>query len=151
MPASYGVPESGEGLLSWEHVAGRMREAHDYWLVSVRPDGRPHAVPVWGVWLGDTIHFGGGRATRKAKNITENPSVVIHSESGEEAVILEGEALEVTDPGKLVNIDDAYETKYGIRHGTPVWALKLRTIHAWTYFPTDATRWSFGAKREDER
>lgn len=151
MPVSYGVPESGDGLLSWEHVAGRMREARDYWLVTVRPDGRPHAVPVWGVWLSDTIHFGGDRTTRKAKNIAENPSVVVHAEDGAEAVILEGEVVEVTDPDVLVKIDDAYETKYGIRHGTPVWALKPITVHAWTRFPTDATRWTFGTKREDER
>ncbi len=82
LPESYGVPESGDRMLSWEHVSRRMREARDYWLASVRPDGRPHTVPVWGVWLDDTIHFGRGREKRKARNLAANPGAVLHAESG---------------------------------------------------------------------
>lgn len=151
MPESYGVPAGEDGLLAWEFVAERMQASHDYWLVTVQPDGRPHAVPVWGVWLDNTIHFGGGRTTKKARNLAKNPSVVVHAESGEEAVILEGDAIEVTDPATLDRIDDAYEAKYNIRHGTPVWALKSHKVHAWSSFPKDATRWSFEPEPRPER
>ena len=48
-----------------------------------------------------------------------NPNVVTHSESGEDVVILEGVVEEVTDPTLQERIDDAYETKDGVRHGTP--------------------------------
>src|SRR3712207_8482388 len=41
---------------------------------------------------------GGGRSTRKARNLAANPNVVAHSESGENVVILEGVVEEVTDP-----------------------------------------------------
>jgi general stress protein 26 len=120
-----------------------MRRARNYWLVTVRPGGAPHAVPVWGVWLGGRIHFGGGRETRKARNLAANPDAVVHLESGDDVVIVEGTAEEVTDPSLQDSVDDAYEAKYGIRHGTPVWALRPRAVYAWTGFPADATRWLF--------
>ena len=109
MPESYGVPESVEGILPWDYVVGRMGEARNYWLSTVRPDGRPHAVPVWGVWVDETFHFGGGGTTRKARNLAANPNVVAHCESGEEVVIVEGVAEEVTDPAIQERLDDAYE------------------------------------------
>jgi hypothetical protein len=97
-------------MLPWSHVRERMSVARNYWLATVRPDGRPHSVPVWGVWVEDSLHFGGGRSTRKARNLAANPNVVAHSESGEDVVILEGVAEEVTDPALQERIDDAYET-----------------------------------------
>lgn len=147
MPASYGVPKGQEGLLPWGHVGERMSAARNYWLSTVRPDGRPHSVPVWGVWVDEVLHFGGGRDTRKARNLAENPNVVAHSESGEDVVIIEGVAEEVTDPASQQRIDDAYEAKYGVRHGPPVWALRPRVVHAWSHFPEDATRWVFRDRR----
>ena len=143
MPESYGVPKDPEGSLAWKDVGRLLSGSRNYWLSTVRPDGRPHAVPVWGVWVDEAFHFGGGRTTRKAKNIAANPEVVAHSESGDAVVILEGIAEEVTDLALQGRIDDAYEAKYGIRHGTPVWVLRPRVVHAWTDFPKDATRWTF--------
>ena len=150
IPESYGIPKGGEGMLSWGHVVERMSVARNYWLATVRPDGRPHSVPVWGVWVEDRLHFGGGRSTRKARNLVANPNVVAHSESGENVVILEGVAQEVTDPALQELIDDAYEAKYGVRHGTPVWVLEPRVVHAWSRFPADATRWVFGRRSSGE-
>lgn len=141
---SYGVPESVEGMLPWSYVEERMPGARNYWLATVRPDGRPHSVPVWGIWLDGTFYFGGGRRTRKARNLETNPHVVVHLESGDDVVILEGVAEEITDPSLLVRIDDAYEAKYGIRHGTPIWALRPRAAYGWDDFPKSATRWLFG-------
>ena len=48
MPECYGVPKGGEGMLSWSRVVERMSVARNYWLATVRSDGRPHSVPVWG-------------------------------------------------------------------------------------------------------
>ncbi len=45
-------------------------------------------------------------------------------------MILEGVAEEVTDGDRQTRIDDAYEARYGIRHGTPVWALRPRAVYA---------------------
>jgi hypothetical protein len=47
----YGVPENKKGMLPWSHVTGRMAESRNYWISTVSPAGRPHATPVWGLWL----------------------------------------------------------------------------------------------------
>ena len=62
IPESYGVPRGGEGMLSWSRVVERMSVARNYWLATLRSDGRLHSVPVWGMWVEDRLHFGGGRA-----------------------------------------------------------------------------------------
>ena len=79
-----------------------------------------------------------------------NPNVVAHSESGENVMIVEGVAQVVTDPALQEFIDDAYEAKYGVRHGTPVWVLEPRVARAWSRFPADATRWDFGRRSSGE-
>lgn len=58
-------------------------------------------MPVWGIWLGGAVYFGTDRRSRKAKNLAANPSLVIHLESGDDAVILEGAAEEVDDRGLI--------------------------------------------------
>jgi hypothetical protein len=147
VPASYGVPQSEKGMLPWSHVVERMTAASNYWVGTTRPDGRPHTVPVWGVWVDDTFFHGGGPDTRKARNLQRNPNMVVHLESGSEVVIIEGTAEILTpenaDPDLLRRIDDAYEAKYGMRHGTPVWALRPSVAFAWTQYPTTVTRWTF--------
>ena len=37
------------------HVEQRLREEPIIWLTTVRPDGRPHTVPVWFLWDGETF------------------------------------------------------------------------------------------------
>jgi hypothetical protein len=140
---SSGVPEGDEGLLPYSHVEDALRGARNYWVATVRPDGRPHVVPVWGVLVDGRMHFGGGRTTRKARNLAENAAAALHTESADVVVILEGIAEEVTDPGRQRAIDDAYEAKYGMRHGTPVWQLRPRVAFGWTEYPTTVTRWTF--------
>jgi len=57
IPASYGIPLDGSGAekLPWSWAVERLSAAHNYWICTTRPDGRPHAVPVWGVWLDDAV------------------------------------------------------------------------------------------------
>jgi hypothetical protein len=145
----YGIPGTAEGLLPWSHATERLAAARNYWVSTTRPDGRPHAVPVWGVWVDETLFHGGGPATRKARNLASNPHVSVHLESGDEVVIVEGVVDKLTDdnadPDLLRRVDDAYEAKYGMRHGTPVWALRPRVAFGWTEYPTTVTRWTFGA------
>jgi hypothetical protein len=146
--SGYGIPERDEGLLPFSHVEATLRDCRNYWLATVRPDGRPHSVPVWGVWVGGRLHFGGGGRTRKARNLAANPSAVIHTESADVVVILEGVAQEVTDAEHQRTIDDAYEAKYGIRHGTPVWELRPRVAFGWTEYPATVTRWTFPTEEQ---
>jgi len=141
----YGIPESEEGLLPWRHVMERLERARNYWIATTRPDGRPHAMPVWGVWVDNTLFFGGGPQTRWSRNLAANPHVAVHLDDSDAAVILEGTVERITDPTlPLVSrLDDAYEAKYEMRHGTPFWRFHPAVAFAWTSFPTDTTRWTF--------
>ena len=139
---SYGIPE-GDGALGWSFVASRLRDQQTFWFATTRPDGHPHTRPVWGVYVDDTVHCGGGERTRWVRNLAANPAVSVHSESGTEVVILEGRAERVTDDETQERVDDAYEEKYDIRHGSPVFAVRPERAFAWADFPTDATRWEF--------
>jgi len=141
----YGIPASTEGLLPWSHVTERLERTRNYWVATARPDGRPHAVPVWGVWVGGILYFGGGPETRWSRTLAENPQVAVHLESGEDVAIVEGVVERITDPAdpRVARIDDAYEAKYRMRHGAPFWVLRPRVAFAWSSFPDNATRWTF--------
>jgi hypothetical protein len=146
----YGIPESIEGILPWEHVTERLEKAPNYWVGTIDQQGRPHVVPVWGVWVEGTLYFGGGPETRWSRNLAANPQVAVHLESGSDVVILEGTVERITDPKNALveRIDDAYEAKYQMRHGIPFWVLRPAVAFAWSEFPKNATRWRFGARPE---
>lgn len=139
----YGIPEDEDGLLDWAYVIQQMRESRNYWIATVEENGRPHAVPVWGVWSDDTLYFGGGPDTRWARNLAANPEVAVHLDNSNEAVILKGSVTPIRDAEALVPIDDLYEAKYNIRHGPTIWVLQPRVVFAWTQFPKTMTRWVF--------
>ncbi|EMA47924.1 pyridoxamine 5'-phosphate oxidase family protein [Halococcus saccharolyticus] len=145
--SSYGIPDDEKGLLSWTFVADRLRENRNFWVSTTLPDGGPHARPVWGVYTEETFYCGGGERTRWVRNLAADPRVVVHSESGDEVVILEGR-VEHVDEGtatqeRIERVDAAYERKYGIEHGTPFFAVRPERVLAWNEYPTDATRWTF--------
>ncbi|MGH2695261.1 MAG: pyridoxamine 5'-phosphate oxidase family protein [Actinomycetota bacterium] len=143
----YGIPKSEKGTLPWTHVTDRLEGARYYWIVTADGSGRPHSVPTWGVWLVDTLYFGGGPHTRWSRNLASNPEVAVHLESGVDVVIVEGTVDRITGPDDpmVERIDDAYEPKYEMRHGVPFWVLRPRLVFAWSEFPKDATRWRFEA------
>jgi general stress protein 26 len=152
MPKEYGLkgPRSGSGLIPWKRVQTRMAQARNYWIGTARPGGRPHAMPVWGVWLNETFLFSTSRSSQKARNLAHNPALVVHLESGDDVVILEGAAEAVSDPAWLAQFADAYEAKYQFRPDIQdpknvTYALRVRTAFAWLEadFPGGATRWRF--------
>lgn len=145
-------PTATDGMLPWSWVREQATAARSYWICTTRPDGRPHAMPVWGLWLDETVFFSTDPASRKARNVAANPDAVIHLESGDEAVIFEGTIERVEDPEILTRFCDAYEAKYAFRpdpanpsHG--VYRLRLCTVLAWREqdFAGSATRWRLPA------
>ena len=150
MPSSYGLrgPSEGSGLLSWDFVATRMRSARNYWLVSGSSTGRPHAAPVWGLWHQDAFYFSTDGHSRKGMNMAARPGVVVHLESGDEAVILEGTAEPIHDSGLLAELDRQYFQKYAFHLDSgATYKVIPRVALAWLEkdFVGSATRWEFGA------
>jgi hypothetical protein len=104
--------QEGAGLLPWSWAAGRLAESLSYWVVSQRPGGGPHAMPVWGVWLDETFYFSTGERSRKARNLETDPRCTVCAERTDEAVIVEGAARRVGDPLELKRFAEAYNHKY---------------------------------------
>jgi hypothetical protein len=73
---------------------------------------------------------------------------VVHLESGDLTVILEGRVREVRDAALLTRYADAYQAKYRFRpdpgdRKNVTYALRARVGFAWRErdFPKSATRW----------
>ncbi|MFF4420850.1 pyridoxamine 5'-phosphate oxidase family protein [Streptomyces sp. NPDC001549] len=101
----------------WREAVARLAAAELYWLTTVRPDARPHVTPLIGVWADGALHFCTGPEERKAKNLRGNAHVVLTTgtntlHEGFDLVV-EGEAVRVTDPGRLRRLAAAWEAKYG--------------------------------------
>ena len=148
MPASYRIKKNASGLLRWSDACRKIAGSHNYWVATTRSDGRPHVMPVWGVWTNETFYFGTDRNSRKARNLSANSAIVIHLESGDDVVILEGQAEEILERAVFQSIDDAYLSKYRMRLSTipgdtVIFGLKPRTVFAWREhdFNRSATRW----------
>jgi hypothetical protein len=108
----YGLPKGKKGLLHWKWAHDRLKKSHNYWVVTTRPDGRPHAMVVWGLWMVGGFYFSTGRQSRKAKNLEANAHCVIATEQANEAVIVEGVAEEVGDVELRRRFIKIYEKKY---------------------------------------
>lgn len=113
-------------------------------MSTVRPDGRAHAMPVWGIWLGDIYCISTAITSVKSKNLQVNPTCVITSSAGDDCVVLEGDAelSELPD-----GFTEAYKAKYGeqIDKG-PIWIVRPRVAFAFQAndnFYKTATRWTF--------
>jgi nitroimidazol reductase NimA-like FMN-containing flavoprotein (pyridoxamine 5'-phosphate oxidase superfamily) len=149
LPAMYGIPDSEEGLLAWGDVVQRLEAARNYWLASARPDGRPHVVAIWGMWLDDAFYCSGAPETRWLCDIAANPAVALHLESGDQVVIVEGQmALFAPDSDLAARLNQASQAKYDMAYdpidtSEPIWRIQPHTVLAWTHFPADATRFRF--------
>jgi nitroimidazol reductase NimA-like FMN-containing flavoprotein (pyridoxamine 5'-phosphate oxidase superfamily) len=152
MPKSYRLPAdlARQNQSSWARVTEMLTRARNYWVCTTRPDGRPHTMPVWGLWLGEVFYFATDRESRKGRNLRVTPWMNVHLESGDDVVILEGRAEELSDPLALDLVAEAYEAKYKWRldpRAPEQVTYKLRPHTAFTWqekdFPNTATRWLF--------
>ena len=152
-PDEYGE-RTPDDLMPWSYVDEKLRSALNYWLATAGPSGRPHSRPVDGVWVEGALCFGGSPETRWVRNLQTNPGVSVNLSSEAEAIILEGAAELITDPGHPLAVAStaANKVKYPQYFAAglfdefhPFWALRARTAYAWSLdgFPSRATKWTF--------
>jgi nitroimidazol reductase NimA-like FMN-containing flavoprotein (pyridoxamine 5'-phosphate oxidase superfamily) len=103
----------GARLPLWNDVQARLDEAQFYWLATVRPDGRPHVMPVLAVWLDGALHFCAGPEPRKARNLADSSHCVISVDGDDLHLVVEGQATRIEDEVRLQRLADVYESKYG--------------------------------------
>ena len=157
VPDGYGVPATEEGMVDWDWVVEQLEQARNYWFSTTRPDGRPHAMPAWAVWVNDGLYFDGSPETRRGRNLAQNSAISVHLESGDRVVILEGQGLEAGRPDAELahQLVAAFERKYGVSdnyHPTPdqwdnggLWVLRPKVAFGWRDFPNSLTRFRFAA------
>ncbi len=149
-----GYVENPTSTLTWEQVSAQLREAKHYWLCTVRPNGKPHVVPRWGVFLDDKFYYDGSPKTRHARNLEKNPNTTLHLESGEHAVILEGvsEAASKPSPELALRLSRAIGEKYSSLGYSPepnqwdeegLYVFTPRQCIAWSVFKQDPTKFVF--------
>ncbi len=150
----YGLPNGNKGLLPWTWAEQRLKKSHNYWITTVKPDGSPHTMVVWGLWQHGQFLFSTGSKSRKACNLAQNLNCIVCTEHAQEAVIVEGtaEIAAVTVRRKFL---PTYERKYKFDMGgmkqdilsmkEPVFAVRPRVVFGlWEKeFVGKSTRWQF--------
>jgi len=133
-----------------------------YWLATTRPDGRPHVAGVGALWVDGRIYFVTGAGTRKGRNLAQNARCVFSISLEGLDLVIEGEAIKVTDeptlrdlakryvdqgwPARVSNgaLTAAYSAPSA---GPPPWDLYVFTpttaFGVASVEPTGATRWRF--------
>ena len=144
----YGIPKGKKGLLSWNWAEQRLEKSHNYWISTARPDGTPHTMVVWGLWLDGRFYFSTGEKSRKARNLAANPKCVICSDRAEQAVIVEGVAELVSDRAFRKQFGDLYQKKYDWNmqdFAEPIYVVRPRVAFGLfeKKFMGSATRWKF--------
>jgi PPOX class probable F420-dependent enzyme len=141
------------GLLEWDEAVRRMVASRNFWLATVRPDGRPHVMPVWAVWRDGGLWFSSSVGSRKIHNLRGEPRCTLTTEDARNPVVVEGTAEVVTDLAQIAGFLADSNAKYGVDYGidfldpavnatvrvTPVWAFALNERD----FTGSPTRWRF--------
>jgi len=109
----------------WAETLHVLETAELFWISTVRADGRPHVTPLVAVWLDGAIHFSTGATEQKAMNLRGNPHVILmtgcNNWDGGLDVVVEGDAVQVTDDDVLKRLASAWTTKWDGR-----WTFQVR-------------------------
>jgi uncharacterized pyridoxamine 5'-phosphate oxidase family protein len=146
----YGISPEAEGRLPWEWAVERLTETRNYFVATTRPDGRPHVMPVWAIWLDGLLWFSTARTSTKARNLLTNPNITVTAERGDGALILEGVAAVEENHDVLRPVWGSYKAKYEWdMEGESMFVVTPRTVFAFIEsaedFAATATRWRFAA------
>ena len=149
-----GYVDNPVSYLTWDWVATQLTESKHYWVCSVRPNGRPHVVPRWAVFVDGKIYYDGSPETRHSRNIEINPHITVNLESGAEAIILEGTTEAAGKPSAELGkkLSEAYKKKYKDMGYAPapnswdeggLYVFTPRQCIAWSKFTEDPTKFIF--------
>ncbi len=155
----YGVDTPSWVPLPWSWAVERLTANRNFWVVTVSADGRPHALPVWGVWddEDERFAFSCSPRARKARNLAANPRTVIMIDDTVECLSVEGWAAPLQEEKRQARWIERYLAKYrpispGISADFLHQHLMVEVqperafaiIEREEEFSTRATRWVFG-------
>lgn len=98
--------------LRWEDATRRFTKGGWFWLVTVRPDGAPHTMPVFAAWSESALFVASKATARKSRNLTADGRCVVATDTGDLHLIVEGEARRVRDVATLRRASQAFKAIY---------------------------------------
>jgi hypothetical protein len=167
-----------QGTTPWTIARERLttlEQQRTTWLATVRPDGRPHLMPLIAAWIDGAFYFVVGEGTRKARNLAGDGRCVIATASTTLPsldIVVEGHAEPLTDADEVRRVAADFSTSgwplearddkvygpnaptagpppYRIFRMTPSKAFGLPGTYGMDQFdPADLprpTRWDFGS------
>jgi hypothetical protein len=111
---------AAEGLppVDWTAVADKLEagsapapgalNSRTTWLCTLNEDGSPHVTAVGALWLDGTFWFQTGSGTRKGRNVTRDPRCSVAVSVHEADVVVEGDAVRVTDRPTVARLAQAW-------------------------------------------
>nr|WP_246400611.1 pyridoxamine 5'-phosphate oxidase family protein [Jiangella mangrovi] len=150
--------------MPWPAAAEQFAAAPKYWLATGRADGRPHVMPVLGVWLGATLAISCRPGSVKGRNLLRDGAgggghCVVTAATDLGDLVLEGTARHVTGLARQDAVAAAFAATYDWRFalrdgrifddslpGSPEYAFfEITLAKAFGYGPDGltATRWRF--------
>ncbi|GIF75006.1 pyridoxamine 5'-phosphate oxidase family protein [Asanoa siamensis] len=117
--------DAGAEAVPWTDTTARLAAAEVAWIVTVRPDGRPHATPMVPVVHDGKVYFHTGSTEVKYANLQANPRVLVLAgdtvwDRGLD-VAVEGTAVPVTDEALLRRLAALYRGRWDGR-----WEIAVR-------------------------
>jgi putative heme iron utilization protein len=91
-------------------VERRLQTEQNLWLATVRPNGAPHLVAIWFVWVAGKIYLCTGADSVKVRNLRQNPHVSIALEDGTNPFVIDGRAQPIGAVPRPVA--EAFKKKY---------------------------------------
>ena len=157
----------GNAALPWSRPVEQMTAVSPtpdlaFFLGTCDQNGRPHSAGIGAVWHDGDLYFVSGPGTRKSRNLAANPACTVSVRLPGIDLVLEGEAVRVTEPAALERLaatyresgwpaevsGDAFTAPFSAPSaGPPPWHLYRLVLH--TAFgvageePNGATRWRF--------
>jgi general stress protein 26 len=145
-----GYNDSGvQEPLAWSEVRQRLEQSKYFWFSTADANGRPHARPIWGAWVNNTLYSEGGvERTQWGRDLLANPRLQVHLESANDVVIIDGVFTMENDLSEraFAHVQASYLQHYKDYQpdsADGMFMVKPRTVLAWSRFPFDVTRFSF--------
>jgi hypothetical protein len=90
----------------------RLQSERNVWLATTRPNGKPHLIPIWFVWVDEKFYLcTSDEQSVKVRNLRANPRASVALEDGNQPLIAEctAQILEEPFPAAVV---EAFRQKF---------------------------------------
>ena len=106
----------GDPPIPWSRAERQLEAAvggrgANFYLATVRPDGRPHVAGIGAVWADGKFYIVSGPGTRKSRNLAARPDCVISVSLPDLDLVVEGTATRVTDDATLQRLAKVYNAQ----------------------------------------